>query len=230
MKMKSARILRIAILYPVGAISPLLQAGDLSTYRGLELGSDLKMAAEQAGVKSTEVKVVHSRPAIIQELIWWPRRSGSAEVGKSDPVQEAVLCFYNGQLFRIVVIYDRYKVAGMTAEDLIEGISAAYGPSTRPTEEIAYHSIYGETVPVIARWEDPQYAFNLVRSGDQTSFGLILYSKRLDVLAQAAIKEASRLDVLEAPQRELEGRRKRDNEQRLSLEQTRSTNKANFRP
>ena len=130
----------------------------------------------------------------------------------------------------MVVTYDRFKIEGMTAEDLIQSISATYGTATQPSAEIAYHSTYGEIAPVIARWEDSQYAYNLVRSGDQTSFALILYSKRLDALAQAAINEAVRLDALEAPQREIEQQKRRDDEQRLSLEKARSANKANFRP
>lgn len=118
----------------------------------------------------------------------------------------------------------------MTAKDMIEGISATYGTATRPEVEIAYHSIYGEVAPVIARWEDSQYAYNLVRTGDRFSFAMVLYSKRLDALAQAAIIEAVRLDTHEAPQRELQKQKNRDDEERLVLEKARSVNKPNFRP
>ena len=99
-----------------------------------------------------------------------------------------------------------------------------------PTAEVAYNSIYGETAPVVARWEDSEYSYNLVRSGDRSSFGMILYSKRLDALAQAATVESVRLETQEAPQRELEKQKKRDNDERLVLEKARSVNKPNFRP
>ena len=147
-----------------------------------------------------------------------------------EPVKEGLLCFFNGELFRIVVTYDSYKVEGMTAEDLIEAISAKYGAHTRPTAEIAYHSLYGESAPVIARWGDSTYAYDLVRTGDRSSFAMVLYSRRLDALAQAAIVEALRLDTQQAPQRELETQKRRDEEERLALQKARSVNKPNFRP
>ncbi len=209
--------------------TPMVRAADFSSYRGIEFGMNLSAAAEQAGTNPTEARTVHQRPAVIQEMDY---RYGSLSAGRTeaDPVRDAVLSFFNGELFRVVVTYDRFKIEGMTAEDLIQSISATYGTATQPSAEIAYHSTYGEIAPVIARWEDSQYAYNLVRSGDQTSFALILYSKRLDALAQAAINEAVRLDALEAPQREIEQQKRRDDEQRLSLEKARSANKANFRP
>jgi hypothetical protein len=207
----------------------MVRAADFSSYRGIQFGMDLASAAQQAGTSPSEARTVHQRPAVIQEIDY-KSRSLSAALAEADPLRDAVLWFFNGELFRIVVTYDRFKTEGMTAEDMIQGLSATYGTATRPATDIAYHSIYGEVAPVIARWEDSQYAYNLVRSSDQTSFALILYSKRLDVLAQAAITEAVRLDAQEAPQREIEQQKRRDEKQRLSLEKARSVNKANFRP
>jgi hypothetical protein len=143
-------------------------------------------------------------------------------------MKEGMLSFFNGELFRIVVTYDRYKVEGMTAQDMIDAISANYGAATRPTAEVAYHSIYGEVAAVVARWEDSQSTYNLVQTGD--SFALVLYSKRLDALAQTAIVEAARLDTLEAPQREIDRQQKHDADGRLVLEKARSVNRPNFRP
>jgi hypothetical protein len=113
---------------------------------------------------------------------------------------------------------------------MIAGISATYGSSTRPSADIAYHTLYTEATPVIARWENAEYSYNLVRTGDRSSFAMILYSKRLDALAQAAITEAIRLDAQEAPQREVEKQKSRDEADRLVLEKARSVNKPNFRP
>ena len=206
-----------------------VHAADFSSYRGMRFGMSVSSAATEAGTNASDARTVHQRPALIQIL---DQRYGSlsAALSQADPISAAEYWFFNGELFRIVVQYDRFKLEGMTAEDMIQGVSAIYGAATRPSVEIAYHSLYGEVSPVIARWEDAQYAYNLVQSGDQTSFALILYSKQLDELAQAAIKEAIRLDAQEAPQREVEQQRKRDDEQRLSLEKARSTNRANFRP
>jgi hypothetical protein len=207
----------------------LLGAEDLSTYRGLQFGMNLAAAAKQASMKPSEARVVHQRPAVIQELQWLPRNSSGSPF-QADPVKEGLLCFYNGELFRIVVTYDRYRVEGMTASDMIQAISATYGIATRPAAQIPYHSIYGEVAEVVARWEDNEYSYNLVESGDRSSFALILYSKRLQTLAEAAIVEAVRLDAQEAPQREVELQQKKEKESHLRLERARSVNKPNFRP
>jgi hypothetical protein len=59
---------------------------------------------------------------------------------------------------------------------------------------------------------------------------MILYSKRADAAAQAAIAEAVRLETQEAPQREIDKQKKRDDDDRLALEKARTANKPNFRP
>ena len=226
--MTNTRVLTIPILCAMLGTS-ILYAGDFSIYRGLQFGMNLSTAAKQVGATATETRVVHQRPAVIQEIEWLPR-SSSGSPFQADPVKEALLCFYNGELFRIVVTYDRSKVEGMTASDMIQAISATYGIATKPDAEIPYHSLYGEMAQVIARWEDTEYSYNLVKSGDRSSFALILYSKRLDALAQAAIAEAARLDAQEAPQREIERRNKREADAQLVLDKARSVNKPNFRP
>lgn len=208
----------------------MLFAGDFSAYRGLEFGMSLSTAANRAGTRPAEVTIVHQRPALIQEMDWRPQPVVPADPAQADPVKDGLLYFFNGELFRIVVTYDRYRVEGMTAEDMIQGISATYGTATRPPGEIAYHSNYGKVAPVVARWEDSEHSYNLVRTGDQASFAMILYSKRLDALAQAAIVEAARLDAQDAPRRQIEKQKLREEEDRIVLEKARSLNKPNFRP
>ena len=222
----------LGILLSAGVTSMLpagLIAGDLSGYRGLRFGMSVEDAAAQAGKKAADARLVHQRPARIQEIDWQPAPT-PADAANSDPVQDALLCFYNGELFRIVVTYDRYKVAGMTADDMVEALSADYGNAARPKTTIPYHSFYGEAAAVLARWEDAGQAASLVRTGDGSSFAMVFSSKRLDALAQASIAEAARIDVKEAPQREMEAQKKRDEDERLALEKVRSLNKANFRP
>ena len=68
------------------------------------------------------------------------------------------------------------------------------------------------------------------RTGDRSSFALVLYSKRLDVLAQNAITQAVRMDLKEAPQREIEKQKDEAEAARLVLEKGRSANKPTFRP
>jgi hypothetical protein len=224
-----ARICAIAILCCVLGTSTLY-SGDFSHYRGLQFGMSLSAAAKAAGTTTVEAKLIHQRPALIQEMEWQPLRSFPPETPNADPVKQGLLCFFNGELFRIIVTYDRYKIEGMTADDMIEGISAIYGTASRSAAEIAYHSNYGEVARVLARWEDSEYSYNLVRTGDQASFAMVLYSKRLEILAQAAIVEAVRLDLQEAPQREIEKQKNQADAEHLVSEKARSVNKPNFRP
>ncbi len=207
----------------------LLSAADLSSYRGFHFGMNLSQAAQQAGMKASETTGVHLRPALIQVLDFQPNLFHSS-VEKDNAVSEIALTFYNGELARMAVTYDRYKVDGLTAGDLIEAVSATYGKAERPATEIAYHSYYSEVAPVLARWEDAEYSCNLIRVEDRSSFALVLYSKRLDVLAQAAIVEAVRLETLEAPQREAELAQKAAADNLALQEKSRLANKASFRP
>jgi hypothetical protein len=210
--------------------TPLLCGADLSNYRGFQLGSNLAAVAQQAEMKPTDARLVHQRPAAIQELDWRRGYASQDDPNRTDPVREVLLRFYNGDLFQIVATYDRQMVEGMSETDMVDAISLTYGTATRPAAEIAYHSNYGEAVHVIARWENPECSYNLVRTGDRASFALILSLKRLDDLAQPAIIEAARLEVLEAPQRAIDLQKKKDAEGRLALDQARSVNIPNFRP
>ena len=216
--MSAATFFRMPILCAAIGTS-LLGAADLATYRGFQFGMDFALAGKQPGARPSESRIVQQRPALIQELEWRPEAA-------SDPVKQAVLSFYNGELSRIVVTYDRYKVEGMSAGDMTEALSAVYGPAANPKDQISFRSNYGDTVAVVARWEDADYAYNLIETGDRASFAMVLTSKRLNALADASIVGAARLDAAEAPLRALEVQKKRDD----ALEKARAINKLNFRP
>jgi hypothetical protein len=207
----------------------LLPAADFSSYRGFQFGMNLARAAEKAGMKPSEAKLEDQRPVLIQVLDFQPNLFNSA-VAKDDPVSEITLSFSDGELFRMAVVYDRYKVDGMTAEDMIQALSKTYGTATTPKAEITFHSYYGDTTPVIARWEDSEYSYNLIRAEDRSTFGLVLYSKALDARAQTGMIEAARLDALEAPQKEAERVKKQAEENQAEQEKSRLANKASFRP
>jgi hypothetical protein len=207
----------------------LLPAADFSSYRGFQFGMSLSRAAEQAGMKPGDAKLEYQRPVVIQLLDFQPNLFHSA-VAKDDPVSEITLSFSNGELFRMAVVYDRYKVEGMTTEDMIQALSKSYGTAAKPTAEIAYHSYYAETAPVIARWEDAEYSYNLIRAEDRSTFALVLYSKALDARAQTGMIEAVRLDALEAPQKEADRAKKQADENQAEQEKSRLANKASFRP
>jgi hypothetical protein len=222
------RIFTIAIAGVVLS-APWLHAEDLSSYRGFQFGMDLATVARQAGANPAEARVIHQRPAVIQELEWQPG-SVSSPFAEADSVKDIRFSFYNGELFQMVVTYDRYRTAGLTNADMIAAISAQYGTATTPDAEIIFPWLYHETVKVIARWEDSQYSLNLVRSSYQSGLGIVAFSKRLEALARPAIVEAIRLDRQEAPEREMQRQQKEEDENRAQQEKARSLNKLNFHP
>jgi hypothetical protein len=223
------RVFKAAAAFATLSVS-VLCAADFSSYRGFEFGASLAAAAKQAGMKPSEARLVHQRPAVIEELDWRPVFAYQANASKADPLREALLRFYNGQLFQIAITYDRQRLLGMTEADMVKVISLTYGAATEPAVEIPYRSNFGEVAKVIARWENPEYSYDLIRTGDQASFAFVLSRKSLDAQAQAAIAEASRLDALEAPQRAIEAQKRQEAEDRLVLDKARSANVPNFRP
>jgi hypothetical protein len=183
-------------------------------------------------MQPSEARVVHQRPALIQEMEWRPQRPLDSWL-QTDLVKEVLFSFYNGELFRIVVNYDRHRTEGMTDVDMVEAISRMYGTATRPAAKIVIFSsfqVYNDSEKVIARWENSEYSYSLFRSSYQPTFGMLVLEKRLDGLAQSAITEANRLDEQEAPQREAEHQKKQDGEDRAAQEKARLANKEVFRP
>jgi hypothetical protein len=236
--MINASIIAISVLGVVLA-APLIQAQDLSRYREFQFGMSPPAVAKQMRLKPTEAKVLHQRPGVIQELLW-ESLSYTQSSPRSESVKDIRFTFYNGELSRLVVHYDRERTEGLTAEDLIEAISAKYGTPSKPAAEITLFSTHtysdgdqtysNQNEKVIARWEDGQYSFDLFQSSIQSTFGLVAYSKRLDAQAQATIVEAIRLDQQEAPQREIERQKKKGDENRAQQEKARKSNKLPFRP
>jgi len=225
----------LTILLVCAALAPpLTHAQGLSSYRGFQLGMDLPAVMQQAEMKTPEVKLIHQRPAVIQELEWRPPYTLGGSLPDTDPVREVILSFYNGGLFQIVVNYDRYRTEGLTDEDVIEATSAKYGPATRaagkPLSFAVPQPYDGAERVLLARWEDAQCSLNLFRSSYGPTFGMVIFSKRLDVAARAAVLEAIRLDEQSAPEREVARQKKQDDEVRTAQEKARLVNKPAFRP
>jgi hypothetical protein len=188
-----SRIIVLFFLVPVSV--SLTRAQDLSSFREFYFGMNLSSVAQQAGMNLAEAKMLHQRPAMIQEL-WWQRSVGESST-QTDQVKEAVFSFYNGRLFRILIEYAWDRTAGLTEDDMIELISANCGLAVRPIGAIVLFSssrIYNESEEVVARWEDPLYSYNLYRSSKQGTFGMVIFSKKMDGVAHDAIAEAIRLD------------------------------------
>lgn len=212
-----------------GVLVAAMPAGDLSKYRSFQLGTNLPTVAKQAGVNLSQATVIHSRPALIQELKWRPQSLGSS--AQTETARDVVFGFYDGDLFQIVIDYDRYEIEGLTANDLTDAISATYGVAVKPTAPVkSAKGRYGDQEEILAQWEDSQHRFDLIRSSDGSSFKLVGVQKTLAGLAQAAMLEAARLDDKEAPQREAARIARDDEQERAKLEKARLLNKPKFRP
>jgi hypothetical protein len=223
-------ISRVAIaLLMILLSAPLISAQDLSKYRTFSLGTTLADLSKQLepDAYKTKTTLIHQRPAVIQEMSFWVMGLSSSDE-KADPVSEILFSFYNGMLYRILVIYDQKDTEGLTAEDMVQAVSAQYGTATRPKTDISFptKASYESKEKIIARWEDSQNSVNLFRSGTLDSFGLVLLSKRLDAEAEAAILESVKLEKEEAPQKEIERQKKEADD----LEVARQKNKRVFRP
>jgi hypothetical protein len=225
----STRILAISIAW-VAVCSSVVSAQDLSKYREFQLGMRLVAVAQQAGI-TPEARVVHQRPELIQELTWQPPRSLGPSL-PGDSARRVLFSFYNDELFRIVVNYEWDRTEGLTVADMVEALSVTYGPAMLPATETIFSlsraAITSDRIE--ARWEDPEHSLNLVRPSYASTFGLVVVSKRLDALAQAASVEEIGLDEQGAPSRAIERKQKQEDEDHARQEKVRLVNKATFRP
>jgi hypothetical protein len=224
MKMFRGSILCLVVLL---LTSPLLRAQDLSKYRHFTLGMSLTKLLERTDEKMTDVKMIHGRPALIQELTWWPPNVPGTSL-RSDSVEQILFSFYNGELYKISVTYDRPSTEGLTEADMVKAISAKYGPATIAAPEVdsATDGRYNSEQKPVASWEDAQYSFSLVRSSYNDVLGLVAFSKRANAQAELAIAEAVKLDEQEGPKKEAERQKK----QMDDLEVARHKNQKSFRP
>ena len=217
------------IVVSVLASVPLF-ARDLSVYREFRLGSSPGEVAKQAGMESSATNLISSRPERIEELDWSVNRFESPST-RPDSVREIRFRFYNGNLFEMMVSYDRDRTAGLTEADMTEALSGIYGPASTPvTKEMSFNSGYNSTVRVIAQWGDPQNLLSLVGFSYGDGFGVIVSSKPTLAMARQAIGESERLDRMEAPQKALDLKAKLDAEVAAKDEKSRLVNKPGFRP
>ena len=207
--------------------APLAHGQDLSKYRNFSFGMSLVELSKQVDSQPLHTKLIHKRPALIQEVTWWPRESSGSSL-QAEPVWQVFFTLYNGELYRVLVTYDQQATKGLTNEDMVQAISARYGTATRPNSRMSFptNELYSSTEKVIARWEDSQYSINLIRSSFLNSFALVMLSKRLDAQAEAAIAEIVKLEGQEDPQKEIERQKK----EAAKLEVTREKNRKTFRP
>src|ERR1700674_851917 len=223
------KMLRSSILCLVVVLlaAPLLRAQDFSKYRHFTLGMNLTRVLEHTNQKMADVTVIHGRPALIQELTWWPPSLPGPSL-RSDAVEQILFSFCNGELYKISVTYDRTSTEGLTVEDMVKSISVKYGPATNVVQEIdsAKNDRYDVKQRPVASWEESQYSFNLFGSSFSGVLGLVIYSKRVNAAAELSIAEAVKLEEQEGPKREAERQKKETDD----LEAARQKNRKVFHP
>jgi hypothetical protein len=229
-----SRTRTLAMIAGLVSLAQVVHGQDRSRYRDFRLGSDLASVAALAKVAPSEAKILHQRPAVIQELEWRPDSvTREASEPQSDPVQRIVFSFYDDQLFKLVISYDHRRTNGLTDVDMIDAISQIYGLASLPTPTSipAFRPVVnGELGLPIARWGDAEYSVGLYRSSFASEFRVVVASPRLETLARTAIAQAVQLDEREAPQREIDRQKQEAEDARAAQEKARETNKATFRP
>jgi hypothetical protein len=221
----------IGVLGILFATTGTVRAQSPTQYRDYELGSSVASVSALAGVKVSDAKIVHERPALIQDLEW-RRPLAFGDVGAKDPVEQIVFNFYNDRLFKLVIEYDRHRTEGMTDADMIEAISALYGTATHSSPKNA------RVIPVmaadpgtrIAAWGDADYSAVLYKSSYAAGYRMIVTAIELDTLARVADAQAVKLDERDAPRLAIAKQKKEDADLVAAQEKARVMNKTTFRP
>src|ERR1700731_4848078 len=127
----------IVSLFMILLSAPLVLGQDLSKYRTFSLGTSLAELSKQVGPYSHKTSLIHQLPAVIQEMTFWTLHSSHSSV-EVDPSSQILFSFYNGVLYKIVVIYDRDATKGLTDDDMVQAISARYGAARRFYPELNF--------------------------------------------------------------------------------------------
>jgi hypothetical protein len=227
--MNSARPLVIAAALILSA--QIVSAQDISRYRVYVLESSLDSVVAATGGRIADAQTIHARPANIQQLEWRAPYVDSRTV-LADPVRDISFAFYNDALYQVVVNYDRDRTEGLTDSDMVGTLTTAYGAPTPAPARTRMSPPAGASPDsiVLARWETPESQLTLLRAPYSPELQLVLLSKPLSARARTAIKEANRLDAIEAPRRQAEQRKKDADEASAASDKTRTANKAAFRP
>jgi hypothetical protein len=227
-----------ACAFAMTIVGNRLEAQDFSRYRTFELGTDVAAVSALTGVAASEATIVHQRPVLLQDLAWRPSRwTPGSNSTSMDPVEQVLFSFYNDHLFRIAVDYGHDRTEGMTDADMIEAISAVYGPTVTPSVKPTrgpvrvQSQIEIESGSPVARWGDTEHAVVLYRrSSYREAFRLIVTDLAVADLERKGAIRALKLDEQEAPQREIARQKKERDDARAAAEKARSANKGLFRP
>jgi hypothetical protein len=216
----------------IAASASPLAAADPGAYRGFTLGSATADVMARTGAAQRDLKRVHERPALLEELAWRPLYASGRDATNPESVAVMVFSFVDDQLFKMVIDYDRSRTEGLTKDDMIESLTAVYGP--RSTPDVAASPRSGvdrfETPTALARWRQGDTSVTLQQLPYGGGFGLMILSEPLDAVARKAQAAALRMDAVEAPAREAARARAQADADTAAAEKTRTANKAVFTP
>lgn len=200
------------------------------SYRGFTLGtSTAEVMTLAAGTSPRDLKRIHDRPAVAEELAWRPPYRSDA-TGR-DSVSRIVFSFVDNQLFRMTVTYDPSRTQGLTSQDLIASLSSVYGPVSTPGAAPSKRSLENaDAQAILASWRQDDTTIVLTQAAYADGFGLTITSPRLEALARKAQADSVVLETREAPMREAARVKSEADAKRAAEEKTRTTNKAAFKP
>ena len=208
-----------------------VSSAELSRYREFELGASVATVTAVTQ-NAARVMIVHSRPALLQQLEWRPRYMAGAPQADRDSIGEVVFSFVDDQLFQMSIAYAQDRTSGLTDQDMVGSLTAVYGapsspsPRTRTTSSL----IALDAPVVIAEWRHAETTVVLQRKEYSDSFFLVITSLPLDTIARKAQATAVAMDQREAPAREAALLKKRADDEKVAAERIRSTNKKVFQP
>jgi hypothetical protein len=225
------RSLLASIVLILSTVS-LSNGQDLSKYRSFQLGMNVDSILAKIGMRRQEVRTIHKKPALIEEVEWNPNEF-STQRTLSKSLAHIRFSFYNSELYKMVVTYDYGKTDGLTTEDVIDAISAEYGKPTTPESSSvtvsAADTSFADIQKVLALWEDTDSSYSLFR-GPGEPFGLLIVSKGRNTTASAAGMEAAARDRSEQAQKETDRQAREAADREAAQDKVRLLNKKTFRP
>jgi hypothetical protein len=207
-----------------------VSSAELSRDREFELGASVAAVTTVTQTTARDLKTIHSRPAILQQLQWQPRYTRGAPGADRESIGELVFSFVDDRLFRMSITYARERTNGLTNEDMIGSLTAVYGaPSSAQSPPRSSTDAFNTPV-VLAEWRESDAIMVLQHTRYNESYFLVITSLSLDAIASKAQATAVVLDLREAPAREAALLQQRADDQRQAEALTRSANKKTFRP
>src|SRR5258706_3214681 len=111
--MRSAVICFVVVILT----APMLRAQDFCKYRNFSLGTNLAAVLKHTDQRLLDVKATHDGSVLFQELTWHPA-NGTGVAYRAESVDELVFSFYKGELYKMVVTYDRASTEGLTPDTM----------------------------------------------------------------------------------------------------------------